>query len=100
MGDQVLIEKKISRDLGQDTGTRGQQHMRRNLLQIVQVEVLLENAGWDQDPTARREDFVSLDGQIMSEDLTQFWTICTDNRNKGILSLSEHKVVEFNDIYL
>ena len=73
MGYQVLIQKKISRDLGTDADTRGQQHMRRNLLQIIQVEVLLENAGWDTDPGARREDFVSLEGQTLSENFAQFW---------------------------
>ena len=98
MGDQVLIHKKISRDLGLDTGTRVQQQVRRNLL-IIQVEVLLENAGWDKDPTARREEFVNLDGEELSEDLTKLWTLCTDNRNKGIVSLSEHKLVEFSDIH-
>ena len=75
MGYQVLIQKKISRDLGTDADTRGQQHMRRNLLQIIQVEVLLENAGWDTDPGARREEFVSLDGEKLSEDLTKLWTL-------------------------
>ena len=99
MGYQVLIQKKISRDLGTDADTRGQQHMRRNLLQIIQVEVLLENAGWDTDPGARREEFVSLDGEKLSEDLTKFWTLCTENRNIGIINLSEHKPVEFDDIY-
>ena len=96
---QNLIQKMIIRGLGTDTDTRGQQHMRRNLLQIIQVEVLLENAGWDTDPGARREEFVSLDGEKLSEDLTKFWTLCTDNRNKGIVNLSEHKPVEFDDIY-
>ena len=70
MGDQVLIQKKISRDLGHNTESRVQQHMRRNLLQIIQVEVLLENAGWSKDPTERREEFVSLTGEELSEDLT------------------------------
>ena len=97
MGYQVLIQKKISRDLGTDADTRGQQHMRRNLLQIIQVEVLLENAGWDTDPGARREDFVSLEGETLSEDLTKFWTLCTDNRNKGIVSLSAHILFEVRD---
>jgi hypothetical protein len=46
MGYKVLIQKKISRNLGADTDNRGQQHMRRNLLQIIQVEGLLGNKGW------------------------------------------------------
>jgi hypothetical protein len=63
------------------------------------MEVLLENAWWDKDPNARREEFVSLEEEELSEVLVKFWTLCTDNRNKGIVSLSEHKPVEFNDIY-
>ena len=50
---QVLIQKMIICGLGTDTDTRGQQQMRSNLLQIIQVEVLLENAGWDTVPGAR-----------------------------------------------
>ena len=84
MGYQVLIQKKISRDLGTDADTRGQQHMRRNLLQIIQVEVLLENAGWDTDPGARREEFVSLDGEKLSEDWQSFGHCVQTIETKGL----------------
>ena len=94
-----MIQKKLIRDLGLETSAEVQQHMRRNLLQIIQVEVLLENAGWDTNPGERRDNFESLDGEMLCEDLTQFWKLCTENRNSRILSLAEHKPVDFTDVY-
>ena len=56
VGDQVPIQEKINRDMGLDAYIRVKQHMRRNLLQNIKVELLLENASWDTEPGARRED--------------------------------------------
>ena len=94
-----MIQKKLIRDLGLKTSVEVQQHLRTNLLQIIQVEDLLGNAGWDTNPGERRDNFVSLEGEVMCEDLTQFWKLCTENRNRGILNLAEHKPVDFTDVY-
>lgn len=99
MGSQVLVQKKISRDLGLHGIDRVTQHFRRNLVQIIQVEALLEEAGWNTEPEERREDFISLEGGDLCEDMTQFWALCTQNRNSGIVSLAQHNPVEFQDVY-
>ena len=99
MGDQVLIQKKILRDLGLENSLGGNQHLRKNLLQIIQVEVLLESGGWGINPGEKSDHFESLDGEVLSEDLTRFWKMCTDNRNSGILCLAKHKPVDFCDVY-
>ena len=98
MGKQVLIEKKLARDLGLEKAAGGQQNLIKNLLQIIQVEVLLKNVGWANNPRDERDSFESLQGEILCEDLTKFWELCSENKVRGLLCLAKHKPVEFLDV--
>ena len=98
MGKQVLIEKKLALDLGLEKAAGGQQNLIKNLLQIIQVEVLLKNVGWANNPRDERDSFESLQGEILCEDLTKFWELCSENKVRGLLCLAKHKPVEFLDV--
>ena len=45
--------------------------MTRFYIKIIQVEVLLEYAGWSKDPNERRKEFMSLDVEKLSEDFNK-----------------------------
>ena len=98
MSPNIALRKKLDRDLGKLSNTGGD-HIRRNLPEIVMVEVLLRNSGWMERPDLLRNSFTNLAGnEDLSEDLVQFWGLCGLNRDKGVKQLLEKKIVDFEDI--
>ena len=98
MSSNIALRKKLDRDLGKLSNSVGD-HIRRNLSEIVMVEVLLKNSGWMERPDLPRNIFTNLSGDAdLCEDLVQFWGLCGLNRDKGVKQLLEKKVVDFEDI--
>ena len=94
----IALRKKMERDLDIPKSEEGS-HKRNNLKEIIMFEVLLEESDWLKDPQKTRNRLLSLDGkEELSENLSEFWNLCGQNRDLGIQQLSRHEVVDFKDI--
>ena len=94
----IAVRKKLDRDLGKHYNTAGG-HIRKNLSEIILMQNLLEKSGWMNAPNEPRNEFVNLDeNKILSEDLVQFWSLCTNNRDVGVNHLLKDTRVAFKDV--
>ena len=97
MGSNVLIAKKLERDSGKNI--KSGVHLRKNLKEIIAVEVLLEEEGWLQDPTMVTSSFENLDKNAkIKPEMTEFWFRCGENRENGIQSILRKEPVKFKDV--
>ena len=97
MAGNVLISKKIDRDIGirKYNGV----HLRPNLKAIIAVEALLETEGWVNEPEHERATFENLDGSdILTPEMGEFWFQCGQNRDVGIKSILRKEDVNFKDV--
>ena len=97
MTGNILIQKKLERDLGlrRDCGA----HLRTNLKEILAVEHLFVIENWLEDPNVRKPVFDNLDKtSILDEDLTKFWELCGLNRDSGVSALLLNKPVSFKNV--
>ena len=94
----IALRKKLERDLGLKSSDEGL-HIRRNLKEIVLFECLIEESCWLSNPREAREKVVTLDGkEELSENMTEFWNVCGQNRDLGTQQLCKHEVVVFRDV--
>jgi hypothetical protein len=97
MAGNVLISKKIDRDIGirKYSGV----HLRPNLKAIIAVEALLETEGWVNEPAHERATFENLDGSdTLTPQMDEFWFQCGQNRDVGIKSILRKEEVNFKDV--
>ena len=99
MSSNIALKKKLDRDLGKLSTSGGGNYVRKNLAEIVMVEVVLDKSGWMEGPDVPRDSFTNLAGdKDLNEDLVNFWVLCGQNRDTGLKQLLEKKAVEFKDI--
>lgn len=97
MGSNVLISKKLSRDLG--SLKEGGVHIRKNLKEIIAVEALFQTEGWLEDPEIEKDIFENMDRTAkLSTELSSFWFSCGQNRDNGINSILHDQPVMFKDV--
>ena len=97
MSDNILVQKKLERDLGlrQTTGA----HLRTNLREVIAVEHILETENWLTEPSERKSIFHNLDKTaILDENLTQFWALCGQNRNTGVAAILKNQTASFQNV--
>ena len=98
MKSNIALKQKILKDLGESDHSNGS-HIRRNLKEIILVEILLEESGWLENPEIARDSLQTMDGkEDLSEELAQFWVMCGLNRDQGVVALSKNEVVQFKDV--
>ena len=99
MSSNIALKKKLDRDLGKLSTSGGGNYVRKNLAEIVMVEVVLDKSGWMEGPDVPRDSFTNLAGdRDLNEDLVNFWVLCGQNRDTGLKQLLEKKAVDFKDI--
>jgi hypothetical protein len=97
MGQNVLISKKLDRDIG--NSKKGGVHLRPNLKAIIAVEALIENEGWLNEPEIGRPTFENMDkSESLTAEMTEFWFRCGQNKEAGIKSILRNEPVEFKDV--
>ena len=99
MGANVLIAKKLARDTG-SAKSEGV-HLRKNLKEIIAVEVLLENEGWLDEPEKEKILGYNMDETAkLTQEMPSFWFNCGKNRDEGVKSILKQEQVQFKDVLL
>ena len=99
MGANVLIAKKLARATG-NAKSEGV-HLRKNLKEIILVEVLLEAEGWLDEPEIEKSVGDNMDKTAkLTNEMSAFWFNCGKNRDEGVRSILKQEQVQFKDVLI